>query len=57
MGKRICRDYIKTPYGFSRSISQSDKINQLSQPKEINQAASVLDMSEARGLLSDYPIA
>lgn len=57
MGKKIFRDYIKTPYGFSRSISQSDKINQLSQPKEVNQTVSVLDMSEARGLLSDHPIA
>lgn len=57
MGKEIYSDYFKTPYGFSRSISKSDKINQLSQPKEVNQTASVLDMSEARGLLSDHPIA
>ena len=56
MGKKICRDYIKTPYGFSRSRSQSVKINQLSQPKEINQT-SVLDTTEARGLLSDHPVA
>lgn len=53
----LYRDYTRTAYGYSRSISQSDKIKQLSQPKEINHTTSVLDMSDARGFLSDHPMA